>query len=94
MYAGRNGVIELLNNMKIEIEKQLTVNNNNEINMGTILKFSNLMPNRLLDSGLDSETKTSLLKFTNTLYDGATTLENLQLRLNDVNQILTILQSG
>ena len=94
MYAGRNGVIELLNNMKIEIEKQLTVNNNNEINMGTILKFSNLMPNRLLDSGLDSETKTSLLKFTNTLYDGATTLENLQLRLNDINQILTILQSG
>ena len=94
MYAGRNGVIELLNNMKIEIEKQLTVNNNNEINMGTILKFSNLMPNRLLDSGLDSETKTSLLKFTNTLYDGATTLENLQLRLNNVNQILTILQSG
>lgn len=94
MSIGRNNVIELLNDLKTEIEKQLTVTNDNEINMGDILKFSNLMSNRLIDSGLDSVTKDSLLKFTNTLYDGATTLENLQLRLDDVNQILKILQSN
>jgi hypothetical protein len=92
MSAGRNSVIELLNDIKFELEKQLTVNNNNEINMGKLLQLSEVIPNRLIDSGMDSETRKSLLYFGNTLQDEATTLENLQLRLNDLNQILTILQ--
>ena len=94
MSTGHNNVIELLNDLKAEIEKQLTVTNDNEINMGDIMKFSNLISNRLLDSGLDSVTKDSLLKFTNALYHGATTLKNLQLLLDDLNQILKIPHSN
>jgi hypothetical protein len=52
------------------------------------------MPNRLMDSDLNSETKNSLIQFSNTLNDEATTLENMKMRLDDVNRILAILNQN
>ncbi|MGI0047864.1 MAG: hypothetical protein ACREBB_11870 [Nitrosotalea sp.] len=51
MSVSPEGVIELLIDMKTEIEKQLTIPNDRPVNMGELLKLSNLMYNRLQISG-------------------------------------------
>lgn len=89
--SNNNGIVELLNDIKIELENQLkTAKKDNEINMGKLIQLAGLMPNRLLTCNLNSETKDSLVKFSNTIYGQATTIENLKMCLDDVKKILTI----
>ena len=94
MSAGLDGVISLLNDIKFELEKQIsTATKDNEINAGKIIELSTLMPNRLMDSGLNSETINSLSGFANRLNMDKTTIGTLKIRLQELNEILEILNS-
>jgi len=92
MSSGRDGVIDLLNKIKFELDKQIsTATKDNEINAGKIIEFSNLMPNRLMVSGLDKGTKENLISFTNLLNMDKTTIGTLKIRRQELEEILNIL---
>lgn len=92
MLSGRDGVIDLLNKIKFELDKQIsTATKDNEINAGKIIEFSNLMPNRLMVSGLDKGTKENLISFTNLLNMDKTTIGTLKIRRQELEEILNIL---
>ena len=92
MSSNHNDVVELLNDIKFELEEQLrTAKKDNEINAGRLNQLAGIMPNRLISTDLNSETKSSLVKFSNTIMYEATTLENLKMRLEDVEKILRIM---
>lgn len=94
MSNGRDGVIDLLNKIKFELDKQIsTATKDNEINAGKIIEFSNLMPNRLMVSGLDKGTIENLSSFANLLNMDKTTIDTLQIRRQELEEILNILNS-
>ena len=87
MSSGHSSVCELLNDIRIELEKQINANQSAP-QMGELLKLTNVMPNRLLTSGLPPITIDSLQTLADSIYAKSSTQESLRSHLINVNQFI------
>lgn len=90
--SNHTDICGLLNDIRLELEKQLSAKTNREIHMDKIFQLSDLIPNRIMTTNNLPKGATDALNIlSHTLYDNATTHANLQLRLDDVNKLLALL---
>jgi hypothetical protein len=84
-----NVVPQLLISIQNELEKQISDSKKDvEINMGKIIELSDELINSLNDSNLSSGSKQALIDFSHRSWVKQTSIDNLQIQLENAKDIL------